>query len=200
MTYNRVRAHTMVPEWKFHNNCRIAEIITRPNVPGCVVECGVWKGGMSAGLFLTLGPERTYYLLDGFMGLPPAQEIDGASALQWQAATASPKYYNNCKASAAEASAIMEEVGCHDFHIIEGWLDDTLPSFDPGPIALLRLDVDWHEATLLCLNQLYGRVVHGGVIIFDDYDAWDGCRIAVDSFIGWKNISKFGDAYYHIKG
>ena len=78
------------------------------SVPGCVVECGVWRGGMIAGIAEVLGPEREYILFDSFEGLPPAKEIDGEAALAWQSDKSSPLYHDNCAAEqkfAAEAMA-----------------------------------------------------------------------------------------------
>ena len=42
-------------------------------VPGAIVECGTWKGGMIAGIASLLGASREYYLYDSFEGLPPAE-------------------------------------------------------------------------------------------------------------------------------
>ncbi len=86
----------MVPKATFYNNLEIAESVK--GVAGCVVECGVWCGGMSAALCRLLGPNRTYYLLDSFQGLPPAKPIDGIAANNWQQDTASLTYYDNCSA------------------------------------------------------------------------------------------------------
>jgi hypothetical protein len=57
---------------------------------GAVVECGTWKGGMSAALVEIGGPNRDYYFFDSFEGLPPAKEIDGEGAIAYQADTTSP--------------------------------------------------------------------------------------------------------------
>ena len=38
--------------------------------PGCVIECGVWKGGSSAGMAEILGPDREYFLFDSFGDIP----------------------------------------------------------------------------------------------------------------------------------
>jgi O-methyltransferase len=195
--YDVVRTHTMVHESTFWDNARIAQMVE--DVDGCVVECGVWKGGMSAALFVFLGAERKYYLLDSFQGLPSAQMIDGPAAQAWQRDTKSPTYFNNCKACVADADEIMRAVGCSDYKIVEGWLRDTLPNFDPGPIALLRIDVDWYAATQLCLVHLYHKVASGGAIIFDDYAAWEGCKRAVDEWLDGEHPRKQGDAYYYLK-
>ena len=52
----------------------------------------------------------------------------------------------------------------------------------PASIAILRLDTDWYESSKYELEQLYSRVVKGGVVIFDDYYHWDGQRRATDEF------------------
>jgi O-methyltransferase len=69
------------------------------------------------------------------------------------------------------------------FHI--GWFKDVVFDAAPkvGPIALLRLDGDWYESTKTCLEAFYDNVVKGGIVIFDDYLVYDGCKKAVDEFL-----------------
>src|SRR5437868_2412691 len=90
--WQRYRHYTMIPRDLYVENLRLAERLAP--VEGCVVECGVWRGGMSAGLADVL-PGRIHYLFDSFEGLPKAKEIDGPGALVWQANTTAPNYFNN---------------------------------------------------------------------------------------------------------
>ena len=70
-----------------------------------------------------------------------------------------------------------------EYHLIKGWFAETLPFFNPpAPIAILRLDGDWYDSTFQCLTHLYHWVAPGGVIIVDDYYAWEGCARAVHDF------------------
>jgi len=180
--YNRYRNYTMIPEATYLRNLRIAERVRA--VEGCIVECGVWRGGMIAGIAELLGPERAYFLFDSFEGLPPAREIDGPDALAWQADTESPGYYDNCRAPAEIAGEAMRISGARRATLVKGWFEDTLPGFrPPAPIALLRLDGDWYESTLLSLDSLYPYVAEQGLIIVDDYPTWDGCARAVHEFL-----------------
>ena len=52
----------------------------------------------------------------------------------------------------------------------------------PERIALLRLDSDWYESTRHELEHLYPLLAPGGVLIIDDYGAWQGARRAVDEW------------------
>ena len=79
----------MLHEGKYVNNLELCFEYKR--IPGCVVECGVWRGGMSAGMAEVLGVERNYFLFDSFEGLPPAREdLDGTAAVAWQRQDATP--------------------------------------------------------------------------------------------------------------
>lgn len=163
-------------------NLELAEQIK--SLPGAIVECGVWRGGMSAGIAEILGAERSYYLYDSFQGLPPAQSIDGPAATSWQQDTTSPQFHDNCAASVAEAETTMARSPARNLHIKPGWFNETLPSFPKEQsIALLRLDGDWYESTMVCLENLYPRVAVGGLIIIDDYFAWDGCCRATHDYL-----------------
>lgn len=192
----------MIPRPMFIDNLRVVSMAF--HVPGCVVECGVWKGGMSAGIAAVLGPRRTYYLFDSFEGLPPAQPIDGASAIAWQNAPDKPGYYDNCSAGEEHARRAMKAARAQTVHIVKGWFNDTIPSFSPKePIAVLRLDGDWYESTMVCLDHLFDKVSPGGVIILDDYYSWDGCSKATHDFLSRRSaverIRALGSVCYLIK-
>jgi O-methyltransferase len=181
--YRKYRAHTMIHEASYLNNLELCAKFSA--IPGCVAECGVWRGGMIAGMAEVLGPDREYFLFDSFEGLPPArEELDGASAVAWQKNSRSPAHYNNCTAAQEEAAAAMKLSGATSFSLIKGWFNETLPRFTPPrEIALLRLDGDWYESTRVCLENLYPHVAPGGIVIVDDYYIWDGCARAVNEFI-----------------
>jgi O-methyltransferase len=158
--------------------------MVRHPVPGLIVECGVWRGGMSAAIASVVGLERTYYLFDSFEGLPEPKELDGQKAKEWSAGADPETFHDNCRAEEQTAAEAMRLAGVKNAHLIKGWFDQTLPSFQPKePIAILRLDGDWYDSTICCLTHLYDKVARGGVIIIDDYHAWEGCTRAVHDFL-----------------
>jgi O-methyltransferase len=180
--FDEFRDFTMISHSLYTENLKVARMFAA-TIPGNIVECGVWRGGMSAGLAGVMGPGRKYYLFDSFEGLPEAKAIDGANAIDWQKNTDGSTYYDNCKAEIGYAETAMRKAGA-DFELIKGWFSETLPHFSMDEkIALLRLDGDWYESTWDCLINLYPRVAANGVIIIDDYYTWDGCSKAVHDYL-----------------
>ena len=180
--YELFKGYTMVPMENYVMN--LALVDNAPNTPGAVVECGTWKGGMIGGIARLLGNSRQYILFDSYEGLPPAKEIDGKAAIEWQKDTESPDYYNNCTADEADAIAAMELSGVKNYRVVKGWFDESLPVYDwSSPIAILRLDGDWYDSTMTCMEQLFPRVSKGGVIIIDDYYDYDGCSKAIHDYL-----------------
>jgi O-methyltransferase len=185
--YQKYKEFTMIPESIFNANIELCKEYR--DVPGCVVECGVWKGGMIAGIAEVLGNGRNYFLFDSFEGLPLCTEEDGKGADDWQKDTASPTYFNNCGADISFAEKAMAMSGVANKQIIKGWYSDTLPNFDfKEKIAILRLDSDWYNSTMDCLNNLYRKVAHGGIIIVDDYYIWPGCTRAIHEYLFKSNV------------
>jgi O-methyltransferase len=193
----------MVPEVLYIDNLELVSQIR--DRPGDVVECGVWRGGMSAGIAELLGNDRKYWLFDSFEGLPPAQEIDGAAAIDYQNDPEGEWYFNNCAAEESYARQAMQLAGRDHVEIVKGWFKDTVCHAGVGAIALLRLDGDWYESTRTCLEAFYPKVVEGGMVIIDDYHTWDGCAKAVHDYLSHRSIadrireSRNGNAYI-IKG
>lgn len=180
--HRRYSDFTMASPGVFWRNLRIVD--SYRHVQGCVVECGVWRGGMSAGMAAVLGPERDYFLFDSFEGLPPATSLDGEEAKRWQQNVGCETHYDNCYAPIDFAQRAMEMSGVPRYTLVKGWFEKTLPSFvPPAPIAILRLDGDWYESTLVAMESLFRHLAPDGVVIIDDYYTWDGCSRAVHDFL-----------------
>ena len=64
---------------------------------------------------------------------------------------------------------------------IQGWFEETLPTFNAPDISLLRLDGDLYHSTMVCLKYLYHKCLPGACIIIDDW-ALPGCKNAVADF------------------
>jgi O-methyltransferase len=184
---SKFRPFTMVPEVLYIDNLELAALIR--HIPGDVVECGVWRGGMIAGIAELLGSSRKYWLFDSFEGLPAAQEIDGPAAIQYQNDPHGKWYFNNCTAEETYARQAMQLADRHNVEFVKGWFNDTVSRADVRKIALLRLDGDWYESTITCLEALYPKMSEGGIVIIDDYHTWDGCAKAVHDFLSRRSIA-----------
>jgi O-methyltransferase len=185
--FDKYRNYTMIEQSAYLDNLLLADSIK--NLKGDIVECGVWRGGMIAGIAELLGSDRKYHLFDSFEGLPEAKDIDGKLALDYQKNTESERYFDNCKAEIHYANEAMQMAGVN-FSCYKGWFENTIPSNKTiENIALLRLDGDWYESTYICLEHFYDKVVPGGIIIIDDYLTWDGCSKAVHDFLSKRKSS-----------
>jgi hypothetical protein len=179
--------------------------VERRQLPGCLVECGVWRGGATAMMALASiagrGDPRTLHLFDSFEGVPaPKREVDGQAAVDFVGGRSDGALVAThvAEASADEVmSLLVEGIGYPETAIVvhKGWFQDTIPAArtQVGQIALLRLDGDWYESTKVALENLYDQVVPQGFIVIDDYGAWEGCRRATDEFLA----ARSNDSYLH---
>ena len=57
--------------------------------------------------------------------------------------------------------------------------------------CFIHLDVDIYSSYIECLDELYAKLVPGGVVVFDDYGSskWPGAKKAVDEFFADKDAS-----------
>ena len=76
--------------------------------------------------------------------------------------------------------------------MIQGDARETLLGEKPEKIAILRLDMDLYEPTKVALEQLEPLVSPGGVILIDDYYAWDGAAKATDDYFGTEHYGTIG--------
>jgi hypothetical protein len=147
---------------------------------------------MSAGMIGIAGTNRKYDFFDSFEGLPPAGEHDGQKAKDYQRDTASPTYYDNCTASLAEFEKTIARTGIPSTNIgiHQGFFEETLPTFNCPSIAVLRLDADWYESTMICLEKFWDYILPGGLLLIDDYHVWEGCTRAVHAFLAKRDATE----------
>lgn len=169
------------------------------NIPGSIVECGVWRGGSMMAAAQVLQDyqvsDRDLYLFDTYEGMvePTAVDVTLSNKLAVDAfakrkiTTSSSDW---CNASFDEVRENMAKTGyaTDRIHLVKGKVEDTVPQAAPETIALLRLDTDWFESTRHELLHLYPRLVSGGVLILDDYGHWQGARKATDEFLAAEQI------------
>lgn len=187
-----VSSYTLTSMERIYALCRAVEYIVAHDVPGDIVECGVWKGGSMMAVARTLmqlgAVPRRLHLFDTFDGMPPPTDFDtsftGASAQTLLAAAdrKSSDIWARCPLDAVQQA--MRSVGYDERHIVyvQGKVEDTLPANAPEQISLLRLDTDWYESTRHELESLFPRLAVGGVLIIDDYGHWQGAQRAVDEY------------------
>jgi O-methyltransferase len=175
---------TMTGTAKLFGMIEALRYIDRVEVPGEIVECGVWRGGSMQAAALTLlecnDTERELHLFDTFEGMPPPSDVDvrlkdGQTAEELMrtsdkdAAIWAIAGLDDVKQEMAETSYPSEKIFYH-----QGRVEETIPDQAPDQIALLRLDTDWYESTGHELGHLYDRLSPGGILIIDDYLYWEG--------------------------
>lgn len=161
-------------------------------VEGCYVECGVGAGAQIAAMQLAGEGKKEIYAFDSYEGIPLGCENDyqqpGIGEFKHD-----PKLPLRERLVSSGVTAVSLEKVKHNItavglpldniHFVKGWFQDTLPETKVPPIALLRLDGDLYESTMVCLEYLYPKVAKGGVVIIDDFGL-GGCAKAVREYFG----------------
>ncbi len=190
----QVRPYTITSTARLASLVAGVRHLVRSDLPGAIVECGVWRGGsmMAAALeLLRLGAEdRDLYLFDTFTGMSQPTSLDVADpalAGSYVDAAASLEAINQwCTIGRDEVEGNLRSTGYPPsrMHFVKGKVEDTLPARAPSQLALLRLDTDWYESTAHEMTHLYPRLCSGGILLIDDYGHWLGARKAIDEYFG----------------
>ncbi len=187
--YKKVKDCTLVPVERCFTLYQTVKYIIKNNIEGDLVECGVWKGGSSMLMAYILKDagenNRKIYLYDTFEGMTKPGDMDGQEEKeQWEQGRVTDTLNNMCYSPIEEVKANMERTGypAEKIIMVKGKVEDTLPGTLPSKISLLRLDTDWYESTKHELQHLYPLLIKNGVLIVDDYGAWQGARKAVDEY------------------
>lgn len=162
------------------------------NIPGTIVECGVFKGASLLRLAhfrecLENPVARKIVGFDAFGEFPRnTVKEDNDFAQQHDQGT-------GLGIGRDDLARVFEFKGLKNIELVAGDLLQTLPQYvqkhTEMRIALLHIDVDVYVPTKMALEVLFDRVMRGGVIVFDDYSHIAGETRAVDEFLANKKLS-----------
>ncbi|WP_334189686.1 TylF/MycF/NovP-related O-methyltransferase [Noviherbaspirillum sp.] len=161
------------------------ESAIRDEVPGDLIETGIWKGGMPVLMRAILKAhgiaDRTVWAADSFMGMPKPDPATNLLDAIWHFML---EPLDGLKIPRDYVEGIFSKYGLLDDQVrfLEGWFSDTLPIAPIRKLAVMRLDGDWYESTRTAIESLYPKLSPGGFIIVDDYGLPLGCRDAIDEY------------------
>jgi len=163
--------------WRLNTLCWAARCALK--VGGDFVECGVFKGDFAWVVMHTLGPNsiKKFYLYDSFEGFSSKYSDPTDYPLNLGFLDYANTYY--------QVEGLYEYVRDRfspysNVEVVKGFLPDALAQVCPERIGFLHVDLNSPRAEVTVLEQLFDKVVPGGVIVFDDY--------------GWKLFEKQKEA------
>ncbi len=175
-------AHTMVGLDRLDNLQHCVEQVIADEIPGDLIETGVWRGGVTIFMRALLAAydqkDRTVWVADSFEGIP-----DSGSGHPRDRAIALDRFNDVLAVPVAEVEENFRRYGLLDDQVrfLPGWFDTTLPAAPIERLAVLRLDGDLYGSTMDGLVHLYPKVSVGGFVIVDDY-VISACREAVHDY------------------
>ena len=183
--------YSMVPWKPLYWSWLAARHVSLHQIPGAVVECGVYRGGCS--IIMGTAHNREAWLYDTFSGMSEPGEFDYKGEKKGDRFDAKQRFISAQKDGYVDwvyssfedvLKAVQNsEIDESRFRFIKGKVEDTIPKQVPDTISLLRLDTDFYESTRHELKYLYPRLSSGGILIVDDYGSWAGSRKAVNEFL-----------------
>lgn len=162
-------------------------------VPGAIVECGVFKGASLArfAMFRELfgNPfSKRIIGFDTFGKFPETGYLDDKRFRQRFVDAAGDE-----SISKQQMMDVLRHKGIDKYiELVEGDITETVPQYlreNPQfTISLLNLDTDVYEPAVAILEHLYPRIVPGGVLALDDYGTFPGETKAVDAYFKDRHV------------
>lgn len=163
------------------------------DVPGAIVECGVFKGASL----------NRFAMFRSLFGSAHSRKIIGFDTFGKFPETlfqADEKMRKKFIEAAGDESISREQLQevlrlkkvNESIDLVEGDILETVPNYiEQHPelrIAIINLDTDIYEPAKIILEQLYPRLVPGGILVLDDYGVFPGETAAVDEYFRGRKI------------
>lgn len=178
---------------KLNRVVQALEEVRTKAVPGAYIEAGVALGGSAILIAKLRQQNRPLHLYDVFGLIPPPGPEDGEDAHERYEVIRQGKsqgiggelYYGyrddlidrvRDGFAAYDIEPDRDQVAFHP-----GTFEESLYPFEP--IAFAHIDCDWFQSVNICIERIHPVLSQGGIMVFDDYKSYSGCRKAVDQFL-----------------
>ena len=202
---NKLFGFDIDQQWDYENGFYLTSHLTRlpkmlahyelyksiVNLPGHIVECGVFKGA-SLIRFCTFREilespySRKIIGFDAFGKFPDQDNANDQAFVERFEGSAGDGI------SVDELKKVLSHKGFENYEFIQGDVADTIPEYVANhpelKIALLHIDVDVYKPSVVILNHLVDRVVKGGLVVFDDFGTVAGETKAIDEFFSERDV------------
>ena len=177
----------------------LAAVVTdleRNHREGVLIEAGCALGGSAIVIGKRKSPARPLFVFDVFGTIPPPSERDGADVHErYRVITAGmsegiggDRYYGYEENLIGKVEDNFRRHGLplreHNIHLVQGLFQETIRVEEA--VSMAHIDGDWYESVMTCLQRIEPKLIVGGTLVIDDYDAWSGCRSAVDDYFADK--------------
>ncbi len=169
------------------------------------VEIGV-GAGWSAGVISRLMKTESIHLYDTFNGFPRGRHGKDSKDFKPEHKAEYKKFDITYIQQNIVASTLKDYPWKH-VELHPGEATETLPNLQ-ARVSFCHIDCDLYDGYKAGLEQIYPRLIDGGVILFDEYDGprdiekWPGAKIAIDEFLEQNvdiNIERHSSGFCYIK-
>ncbi len=175
---------------RFYN--LISFLKTVNHIDAAVIECGCWKGLSSYLMchYLKINNQnydgKGFYVLDSFEGLsqPSSEDVIHKSLVD-QFGERKGTAFKAKGAYSASLDAVKKVL--YEFPNVKlhkGWIPESFNELPNLTFKFVHIDLDLYEPIIGSLEYFYPKLVHGGIIVCDDYGSlyWPGAKKAVEEF------------------
>jgi hypothetical protein len=163
------------------------------DVPGALVECGVFKGTslVRFAIFRELFGNAYSKKIIGFDTFDKFPETQF-----FQDEVPRNKFVQTAGIESISIQQLMEVLSHKrteaNVELVAGNILNTVPEYlEKHPelkISLLNLDTDIYEPAVVILEYLFPKITTGGILILDDYGVFPGETKAVDEYFHRQNV------------
>jgi O-methyltransferase len=158
--YEAIRRSTFVDIWRCYELWSLVGELR--DVPGSVLEVGVWRGGTGALMAARaegVGIDEPVFLCDTWHGVVKSGAVD--------------TYYRDGKhddASPEMVERLAAQLELQNIVLLQGvFPEETGDRISDGIFRLCHCDVDVYRSAKDVLEWVWPRLSSGGAVVFDDY-------------------------------
>ncbi len=166
-TFRAIQTHTLVDGYRCYELWQLIEQVGKLET-GDVIEVGVWQGGtgcLIAKRCQLAGINASVYLCDTFRGVVKAGQFDTA-------------YSGGEHADSNEQTvkSLIKKLRLDNAKILAGvFPDDTGSLIEDRRFRFCHIDVDVYQSAKDVIEWIWGRLVIGAIVVYDDY-GFTGCE------------------------
>jgi len=170
--FRTINPYTLVDE---HRCFELWQLVNQSSkLEGAIIEAGVWKGGTAALFGYSAKKSKTQelvYMCDTFEGVVKASDRDNIY-----------KGGEHSDASHQEVESLLtNKLQLSNFRILKGIFPEETSALIPAnsKFRFCHIDVDVYQSAKDILDWIWGKMVIGGMIVFDDY-GFEQCQGITD--------------------